>query len=367
MRWPARRKETDGIPSTASGDGGPRGELEPAGPGDDESIALQTDQAALEVSSAAAAAKAHAHVLKTELAATKDQLRQAKDQLKHARANESEWREECFKLAGHFTPYVAVRANDALYLVSTTDTHIGQDLFVKRNRKEMRTLARALAAHRHLTGLSERGIFIDVGANIGTTAIDALVTHGFAFAFAFEPEPENFRTLSLNVALNDLQDRVTLLQTGLSNRDGGASLDISSPGSSKHWITDPSADAGRSALPISLTQLDTIIESGALDASAVSFLWMDVEGHEGHVLAGATRVLERGVPFVMEFCPRHFQRAGGIEEVEHAVREHYTHLLDLRKPWVDGGPPYMHTRDIGAIVEEYGATGFTDVLACSVR
>ena len=316
---------------------------------------------------AAAKAKAHAHALKTELAETKHQLREAKDQLKQARTSESQWREECFKLAGHFTPYVAVRANGALYLVNTSDSHIGQDLFVKRNRKEMRTLARALTAHHRLTGVEERGVFIDVGANIGTTVVDAVVSHGFASAFAFEPEPENFRTLSLNVALNDLQDRVTLVRAGLSNREGAASLDVSSPGSSKHWIIDPAANADRSTVSVSLTRLDTVIESGALDAAAVSFLWMDVEGHEGHVLAGAGHVLQRGVPFVMEFCPRHFQRAGRLEDVEHAVRTNYTHLLDLRKPWPGGEPPYIQAGDIGAIVEEYGDTGFTDVLACSVR
>jgi FkbM family methyltransferase len=367
VQRPGTRKETDGASDTSEGDVRPdftagSSSASDVGAGD----ARETDAAAVAVR-AAGKAKAQAHALKTELTATKNQLREVKDQLKQARMSESQWREECFKLAGHFTPYVAVRANGALYLVNTSDTHIGQDLFVKRNRKEMRTLARALTAHHQLTGIDERGVFIDVGANIGTTAVDAIVSHRFASAFAFEPEPENFRTLSLNVALNDLQDRVTLVRAGLSNRDGTASLDVSSPGSSKHWIVDPAHPVDRSTVPVSLTRLDTVIESGALDATAVSFLWMDVEGHEGHVLAGAGHVLERGVPFVMEFCPRHFQRAGRLEDVEDAVRANYTHLLDLRKPWPEGTPPFIQAADIGAIADEYGDTGFTDVLACSVR
>ena len=50
--------------------------------------------------------------------------------------------------------------------------------------------------------------FVDVGANIGTTTIPALLSHGFETAVAIEPEPENVRVLRMNVLLNDLEDRV---------------------------------------------------------------------------------------------------------------------------------------------------------------
>lgn len=299
--------------------------------------------------------------------AVKQEMASAKEQSKKVQLAEREWRHEFFKLAGRLTPYVAVEANGALYFVNTSDTHIGLDLFAKRRRKEMRTLGRALDAHDSLIRDHGRRIFLDVGANIGTTAVDAVVAHGFESAFAFEPEPENFRTLRLNVLVNGLEDRVRTVQAGLSDRDGTAQLDTSTPGSGQHWVVEPGAPSGQALVTVTLTTLDTLVAQGDLDPGAVSFLWMDVEGHEGHVLAGAGSVLERRVPFVMEFCPRHFRRAGRLEELEEIVRANYTHLLDLRKPWPGGAPPFVPTSEIGAIVEEYGDIGFTDVLACAKR
>lgn len=307
-----------------------------------------------------------ARAAKEQARAIKEDVAESKRQLKAVQLAERELRGEFFELAERFTPYVAVESNGALYVVSTHDSHIGRDLFAKRGRKEMRTLDRALAAQDQLLPRGTRSVFIDAGANIGTTVIDAVVAHGFASAFAFEPEPENLRLLRLNLQLNGLEDRVTASEVGLSDHEGSAVLDTTTPGSGQHWVVEPGAEAGDSIVTIHLTSIDALVDAGELDPDAVSFLWMDVEGHEAHVLAGASALLERGVPLVMEFCPRLFRRAGRLDELEEIMRTRYSHLLDLRKPWPDGVAPFVPTTDIGEIVAEYGDTGFTDVVACRV-
>ena len=52
-----------------------------------------------------------------------------------------------------------------------------------------------------------------------------------------------------------------------------------------------------------LTQL------GGQVADAVGLVWIDTEGHEGHVLAGAASLVDRGVPIVLELNGRWLAKA----------------------------------------------------------
>ena len=60
-------------------------------------------------------------------------------------------------------------------------------------------------------------------------------------------------------------------------------------------------------------------------------LWLDVEGHEGHVLAGAHALTERGVPIVFEFHPRTLEVRGDRQAVHDVAERFYTHFVDLRR------------------------------------
>ena len=75
-------------------------------------------------------------------------------------------------------------------------------------------------------------IIMDIGANIGTTALtfSKLASHGRVIAF--EPNSKNFRRLSENVSLNPLKN-ISLHQTGLGEEEGQVKLyvvDESNPG-----------------------------------------------------------------------------------------------------------------------------------------
>lgn len=50
-----------------------------------------------------------------------------------------------------------------------------------------------------------------------------------------------------------------------------------------------------------------------------SLLWMDIEGYEGHALAGAKSLLSSGIPLVSEFNPEFLAKAGGLEAFKHAL------------------------------------------------
>lgn len=196
-------------------------------------------------------------------------------------------------------------------------------------------LGRAVAAVEGLYGreaVSER-TFIDVGANIGTTTIPAVLSHGFGTAIAIEPEPANFRVLRLNVLLNDLEDRIKALPLAASSEVGRSELVVTRDRGGKHWIlTDRSKLKRKDASTVIVVEtvtLDRLVESGEIDAERTGMLWMDAEGHEGHILAGASSLLERGTPLVLEWNPVILDRVGDRGRLQREVAENYTHFAGM--------------------------------------
>lgn len=275
-----------------------------------------------------------------------------------------------FEQAREFTPLLAVDGDDgARFLVSTGDESVGRSLFESRSRGEMNLLrrTRALLDER---GLLERAVtrtLLDVGANIGTTTVAALMTHGFAKAIAIEPGPENFRLLRLNVVVNGLEGRVRTLQLAVSDADGRAELALNPRKGGDHrmldWLTAAKTAQKRERIKVRRVALDTMIVKGVLDAQDIGLLWIDTQGHEGHVLNGARHLLEQGVPIVMEFDPALLAQSKTLESTIALLGQHYSEAIELRgRAGTDAAfaPQRLHE-----LAERYGhdrASRFTNIL-----
>jgi FkbM family methyltransferase len=244
-----------------------------------------------------------------------------------------------FDGADLYTPYLATVADGAIFLVKTEDKHIGRSLFSKRGRGELAVLGRAVAAIEGIMGPNaiERRSFVDVGANIGTTTIPALLAHGFDTAVAIEPEPENVRVLRLNILLNDLEDRVKVLPVAASNEVGRSELVVDRSRGGKHWIATDRSKLRRknlaenAMLKVETVTLDHLVEIGVIEAERTGLVWMDAEAHEGHILEGASSLLGRGTPLVLEWNPVILDRVGDRGKLERAVASDYTHFAGMHR------------------------------------
>jgi FkbM family methyltransferase len=280
---------------------------------------------------------------------------EAMNRIEPASGEERRERAEFLEAAAAFTPLVAVQTRSGVFVVPTSGESIGRTLFVKRARGEMRTLKLAMKALKRL-GVDAQGTFVDVGANIGTTSITALTRHRFARAVAVEPAPENLRLLRANAALNGLEDRLVVMGLALSDGEGEADLVLNEANSGDHRIGRLELEAHPVAAdaPTERVRLTTL---DRLQIEHAGLLWIDAQGHEGHILAGASALLATGVPAVVELWPQALAAAGGLDRYLAAAAEHYTDVLDLDR--ADG-----EIRPITAlpdVVEAYGE-GFTDVL-----
>ncbi len=175
----------------------------------------------------------------------------------------------------------------------------------------------------------------DIGANIGTICVPALTRGLAASAVAIEPHPFNCRLLRANIALNGLHDRIAVAECAAAAEDGGeAMLEVNERNWGDHRVA-PSAGAvadeqGESARPriaVPMRSVDGIADQHG----APTLLWMDTQGFEGFVLAGAARVLAARPPLVTEYWPYSLRRVGGYAAFQAAVGG-YRHYVDLDAP-----------------------------------
>jgi len=269
-------------------------------------------------------------------------------------------RSRFFDSARDYTPYLGAQVGSASFIVSTSDKNIGRELVVGGDRKEQRHLAHALAALRDAGLESPRRLMIDVGAHIGTAGIAAILEFAFERILAFEAERENFRLLRANAAINKLDDRMRMFEVAVSDSEGSAILNVSSPNTGAYWLV-PGGTEGPGRIRVPTARLDHLLPTADVAPEEVDLLWTDVQGHEGHVLAGASRLLAIGVPTVFELSPRHLRRADGLDLLVERVQQSFTHLVDLRRPG-DGPLP---TNQMTTLIERY-QNYFTDVLAYRV-
>jgi FkbM family methyltransferase len=241
-----------------------------------------------------------------------------------------EAREAFFASAADVTPYVAVEVGDEVFFVATDDTGVGRRVFVRGKRRDMTTLANGLAE------LAARGIeppadpvFVEVGANMGTTTVMALRRHGFATAVALEPSPQNLWLCRVNLVANGLEDRVTLLPFAASNRVEELELVIGGGNRGGHRVMAAGSDHPAKAGTVRSVTLDSLVEDGTIDQARAGLLWCDAPGHDALAILGAGRLVEARVPLIVNVSSA---IAGEIREAfVELLTAHYAEIVELRK------------------------------------
>lgn len=188
----------------------------------------------------------------------------------------------------------------ASFIVSTSDRVIGRQLFLT-GQYDFWKLEKALAILDAI-GHPRPRVLVDVGANIGSILIPALQRGLVESAIAIEPHPGNATLLRSNLELNTLSPKVDLVQAAASATSGDVMhLAESNHDGGQHQI------AGTGVTVVSV-RIDDVVPD-----PTNSLLWLDIEGHEGFALSGATAVLAQRAAVVAEFNPRYLRTAGGLD------------------------------------------------------
>lgn len=147
--------------------------------------------------------------------------------------------------------------------------------------------------------------FVDVGANLGFYARMASALVGeTGHVYTFEPLPAASRLLRMNTA--DLIN-VTLDHDALSDHEGVSEFFVRDHGDASSLIAD---GIGR-PIQVPLSTLDRKVAGGAVGASRIDFIKIDVEGAELSVLRGAVNTIQVHQPIVyFEFLSLYAEEYG---------------------------------------------------------
>jgi FkbM family methyltransferase len=231
-------------------------------------------------------------------------------------------REAKFRLAHLAGPTIEVEWPSGRYVLSTRDMVVSRRTYVS-GPFELLHLLEVVAQVERLTGRPIAGSdVLEIGANLGTTTVPLLTQVGAARVICVEPVPENCDLLTRTLALNGLLDRVDVHRTALSDCDGWISFESLPGNSGGGRIGVGTPDSRR----VPVTTADLLISAGAIRPDALGLVWMDVEGHEARVLAGASTLLASRVPIVAEYWPAALP-ADELERFHSLVALNFSHVV----------------------------------------
>ena len=140
-------------------------------------------------------------------------------------------------------------------------------------------------------------IFWDIGGNIGLYSIYSALRHKNLQIFCFEPSTSNLRTLSRNISINNLQNRININQFALSDKKNIYQTMHETNFIEGHSMSTFSYNTdfeGKNLVPeqkynIYGTSIDNLIEAKILKCP--NYIKLDVDGIEHKILDGAKKTL----------------------------------------------------------------------------
>lgn len=250
---------------------------------------------------------------------------------------------------------ITVQTFNGLLTFESKQWLIGKYLYVRREHEEseIRQVISILETEGYdaTSGTLVNGMLVNIGANIGMTAI-ALIKAGAAQgALAIEPAPENFRLLVRNIEQNGLSGKIRPVHAAISSCNGVLDLELSESNSGDHRIRNVSEagfynEQSRRTIKIEAHTLDRLAETMGVH---VGLIWIDAQGHEGHILLGAKNVLGGGIPVVSEFWPYGVLRSGQTMQEFLAILEDLFESFYVAEPAAKRRPIF----ELGELAKEY--------------
>lgn len=209
-------------------------------------------------------------------------------------------------------------AKDENFIISSQDKTIARELYINKEYD----LSKLETALKILKFDKASSLLIDVGANIGTICIPAVKRNYFSQAIAIEPDPMNFNLLKANIYLNGLSGEIDTYNCALGEKaEENLILELSESNFGDHRIRKGGSEEeinqpNKQNIQVKSKSLDSMFQ---YDSNREVLLWMDTQGYEGYILAGASNFLSNRIPIVVEFWPYGMVRANSYLKLKDAL------------------------------------------------
>lgn len=208
-----------------------------------------------------------------------------------------------------------------------------------------------------------RDVIVDVGANIGTSALPFAVETGRR-VLAIEPVPDVLDVLRRNVADNALERQVTCVQAAITadgrdrvrmvlpagNSGGG---EVERPGLAPLFGASYPI---RGAVDVPASGLDALLDAHGIAPERVAFVWSDTQGCEADVIVSGGRLWAAGAPLFAELDPRSWGPDGAARLVA-AAGAHFQGFVLAEALIRDGAAAPRPIAGLGAVCRTLGPEG----------
>lgn len=194
---------------------------------------------------------------------------------------------------------------DAVYVLPNLKENVAFEIFINGIYEP--------ATHEFLVNnIPGDGVFLDLGANIGSIAIPLCLKRPDIRCICVEASPWIFDYLQRNIELNKLQQQVTCIHKALFDKDD-EQLTFYSP-TEKFGKGSLSPVFTQEGVTVSSVKLDTMVQK--LGITKVDMLKIDIEGYEYYAFKGGETLLGgRSAPGILfEFVDWAEQAASGVSK-----------------------------------------------------
>ncbi|HSH66631.1 MAG TPA: FkbM family methyltransferase [Bacteroidia bacterium] len=139
----------------------------------------------------------------------------------------------------------------------------------------------------------EGGIVLDIGANVGLHVITWARTHRKHKFYAFEPSITVGRVLVESVKRNLLQNRVTVINKAVSNKNGNASF-FETTDDAYNSLKDTKRKNIHNVYNVDVISIDDFVSTNKIES--IRFIKIDTEGFENEVIEGASETIKKQMP-----------------------------------------------------------------------
>jgi FkbM family methyltransferase len=206
--------------------------------------------------------------------------------------------------------------------------------------------------------LAGRDTIVNVGAHIGTSSIPLALWTG-CHVLAVEPVPDNMALLQQNVNQNNLQDRITCVQSAIGSEPGTARMVLPVANSGGAELQRPGVAPSfgdsleeKETIEVTVDRLDNIQRAHQIRPEQVALVWSDVQGCEADVIQSASSLWLADVPLYMELDPKMLRLQNGLDTVIDLVPRLFVGFTDRDELNQRGlGARFRPASDISGLLE----------------
>lgn len=195
--------------------------------------------------------------------------------------------------------------------------YIGRKIY-RKGHFERENVERLLATLRERHLLPDGTVLLELGGNIGTQTLYFALSGAFRHIVTVEPDPRNFMLLRTNVTQNGLDEQITAINTAAGESEGTLDFFLNRDNHGKSSAIRQSDRDIATTVPV--RPVTAILSDTGLKPEEVGLIWMDIEGYEPVAARSMTLLMERRIPFYMEFSPVFYGPEGSQAFIEHLAR-----------------------------------------------